>query len=421
MGFMNGFMMKMENLKSNFKKKVLKNGVTVLFEKRDVPVVSVGVAVRFGGIHETLENRGVAHFIEHMLFKGSKKYPSAKLVAEAIERRGGDLNGFTDDEITAYICKMPSQHVNVALDVLCDAVKNPLFKSEEVEKERQVIFEEMKLNKDMPTRHVFKEIEKTLFEEPFGHGSMNLGTVETLNKMDAKFLKKEFAKVYTPNNLVVCIVGNADFNEIVKFVEGNFDKSSSKINEPILKIKNEEKIEKRPNLEQANLVLAYHVPVEGDKLSVASKVLISILGEGMSSRLFSEIREKRNLAYSVKGGYTIKKDLAYCYVYAGVSGENVEKVKELILKEFEKVSESLESDELEAVKEQIVGNYYISMEDSFEQMANLLYSEMNSDGSSFYDFEKNVREVKLEDVKSLAKKASENFSFFALVPESKLQ
>jgi predicted Zn-dependent peptidase len=139
------------------------------------------------------------------------------------------------------------------------------------------------------------------------------------------------------------------------------------------------------------------------------------MAEGLSSRLFFEIREKRNLAYAVKGESAITKAFAYNLIYVGTSKENVEKVKELILKEFEKVAESLNEKELKEIKEQLIGQHHISMEDSQSQMVNLLFHEFDGNAESFYDFEKKIKAVKLEDVKNLAK--LKDYSFFALVPE----
>src|SRR3990170_2312881 len=128
---------------NKFFRKILKNGMTLIFEKRNLPVVSVGIAVRHGGVNESLSERGISHFIEHMLYKGTKKR-TYKQIAEDIEKRGGDLNGFTANLITAYWCKMPSKHLKIALEVLADMIKNSLFDKKEMEKERKVIFEEIK-------------------------------------------------------------------------------------------------------------------------------------------------------------------------------------------------------------------------------------------------------------------------------------
>jgi len=399
-------------MKPKFYRKVLKNGLTVFFEKRDLPVVSVAFAVRNGGINESASEKGISHFIEHMLYKGTPTR-NAKKIAEEIERNGGDLNGFTDEEITAYWCKMPSKHLNVALDVLSDMVKNPLFDKKELEKERKVIFEEIKMRRDTPKIYVHDEIQSYLYEAPFGNTL--IGTVKTMNSINREKLVEKFTEIYQPNNMVLCVVGDADFKQIISFAEKTFGKKKGKVSQLKLKLKNKAEIEKRKGIDQANLVFAYHVPVSKSKKNYAAIVLSTLMAGGMSSRLFSEIREKRNLAYAVKGEANINKDFAYNSIYVGTTKENVGKVKKLILKEFEKVTNSLSEKELKQIKEQLIGNYQISMEDSQMQMIYLLLSEIHGNAKDFYDFEKNISAVKLEDVKKLAK--MKNYSFFALVPE----
>ena len=399
-------------MKFEFKRKVLKNGMTIVFEKRDVPVVSVAFAVRYGGINEDVSEKGIAHFIEHMFYKGTAKRNS-KQIAEEIERKGGELNGFTSEVITAYWCKMPSKYLGVALDVLGDMMKNPKFDEKELEKERKVIFEEIKMYKDTPRLHVFNEIQKSMYDGTMGISL--IGTYETMGKINREKMVEKFKEIYTPNNLILCVIGDADFNEVVEFAEKNFGNEKNKIPVQKFNLKNESKIEKRKGIDQANLVLAYHVPLAKDKKSHAAKVLSCLMAEGMSSRLFSEIREKRNLAYAVKGDSVITKDFAYNFIYVGTMKENVEQVKKLILEEFEKVAEGLGEKELKEVKEQLIGNFHISMEDSQTQMTNLLFSEAEGNAKDFYDFEKKISEVKLEDVKDLAN--IKDYSFFALVPE----
>ena len=402
-------------MKAKFYRKVLKNGMTILFEKRDLQIVSVAFAFRNGGINESKEEKGISHFIEHMLYKGTPTRNS-KQIAEEIEKNGGELNGFTSETITAYYCKIPSNHLNVALEVLGDMVKNPLFNKKELDKERKVIFEEIKMHKDNPRRHVLDEIQSFLYKEPLGLNF--IGTYETMNSLTREKLVQRFKEVYTPNNLILCVVGDANFEEVVKFAEKNFDNKKGEVPKFEIKLKNESKIEKRKGIDQANFILAYHSPLAGDKKVYASIVLSTILGGGMSSRLFQEIREKKNLAYSVKGETDVNKDFAFSYIYVGSKKENVDKVKKLILKEFEKVSKELGEKELSQVKQQLIGNYQIQMEDSQEQMANLLSWEIRRNAEDFYEFEKYIKNVKLKDVKELASNTKEgNYSFFALVPE----
>ncbi len=399
-------------MKPKFYRKVLKNKMTILFEKRNLPVVAVAFAVRNGGINEEISEKGISHFIEHMLYKGTPTR-DAKKIAEEIEKKGGELNGFTDEAITAYWCKIPSRHLNTALEVLSDMIKNPLFDEKELEKERKVIFEEIKMRKDNPHIYVLDNIQTHLYTGTLG---MNLiGTHETMKKINRKKLSERFGQIYQPNNMILGIVGNADFKSIVKFAEKNFGNIKSKIPEIKFSTKNAIKTEKRKGIDQANLVFAYHVPLSTDKKSYAAEVLGTLMAGGMSSRLFSEIREKRNLAYSVKGDSNITQFFAYNTIYIGTTKENVELVKKIILEEFKKVTEGLTEKELNQVKEQLIGNYHIYMEDSQTQLVNLLLHEIDGNAKEFYDFEKNISEVKLRDVKELAK--IKNYSFLALVPE----
>lgn len=399
-------------MKSKFYRKVLANGMIVILEKRSLPVVSVAFAVRSGGMYETSSEKGISHFIEHMLYKGTATR-NAKQIAEEIEKNGGDLNGFTGEAVTAYHCKIPSKHIDIALEVLGDLVKNPLFDEKEIEKQRHVIFEEIKLHQDNPLHHVFNEIQSTLYKKPFGIPL--IGTNKTLSSLTKEKIIKKFKQIYQPNNMILCVVGNTDFNKVVEFAKRNF--GNTKGNLPKFKIvkKNESRTEKRKGINQANLVFAHHIPTAKDKKNYAAFTFNVLMAGGMSSRLFQEIREKRNMAYAVKGESDISKDFAYSLIYVGTSKQNVKKVKKIILEEFEKVSKELSEKELSQVKEQIIGNHQISIEDSQCQMANLLYNEINGNAKKVYEFEKNIRAVKLDDVKNLAK--IKKYSFFALVPE----
>jgi len=398
-------------MEQKFYRKILKNGMTIIFEKRNLPIVSVVFAVRNGGINEAPSEKGISHFIEHMLYKGTPTRNSRR-IAEEIEKNGGELNGFTDEMITAYWCKMPSKHLNIALDVLTDMIKNPLFDEKELEKERKVIFEEIKMRRDNPYIFAMDTIQKELYSGTLG---MNLiGTYETMKSIDRKKIVEKFKQIYQPNNMIFGVVGNANFEEIVKFAEKNFWDLKGKVSKFKFSKKNHSQIEKRKGIDQASLIFAYHVPLSSDKKSYAAEVLNTLMGGGMSSRLFAEIRDKRNLAYSIKGDSNINRFFAYNTIYAGTTKEKVNLIKKIILEEFEKVSKNLTEKELNQIKEQLIGNYHISMEDSQNQLINLLMNEIDGNAKDFYDFEKNINAVKLEDVKKLAR--IKKYSFMALIP-----
>ncbi|MFW6233073.1 MAG: M16 family metallopeptidase [Nanoarchaeota archaeon] len=398
----------------NFQKKILNNGITVLFEKRDLPVVSVGFGFKYGSMYESLNEKGIAHFIEHMIFKGTSNL-SSEQISKLIEKNGGVFNAFTCENLTFYHFKIPSDQIKTGLNVFLDILKNPLFSQDEIEKERNIIFEEIKLHQDNPLNHVFHEIQKCLYNGTLEIGT--LGTKKSVGSLNKKELFKRFEEAYTPDNMILCVVGDADFNEIVEFAEKNFSKKENNISKKEFSEINKEKTEKRKGLEQTNIVFAYHVPKANEKNSYASKLLNTITAHGMSSRLFIEIREKRNLAYAIKGGNETNKDFAYNLIYIGTIKEKINEVKKIILNEFKDISENLSQKELDEAKKQLIGNYKISLEDSDDQMVNLLLEEINGNAENFYDFEKNINNVKLEEIKNLAKKASEKYSFFVLEPE----
>jgi predicted Zn-dependent peptidase len=402
-------------MKPIFRKKVLENGLTILFEKRAVPVVSVGIGIRRGALHESKGEKGISHFIEHMLFKGTKTRSQLQ-IANEIEKQGGELNGFTNYSMTAFWCKMPSSKLNFALNVLTDMVKNSLFSKEELEKERQVIFEEMKMYNDNPMMYALLKIHEMLYR-----GDMAIpviGTEKAMNSIDREKMILKFQESYTPNEMILVVVGDANFEKVVDFAKKNFSekKKSKKFSFKIEK-QNQEKIEIRQGIDQANMIYGFHSPLANDKKNYAAQVLSVLMGEGMSSRLFVEIREKRNLAYGVKSELDCTKDYSYTLIYVGAKKENVSKIKKLISEELKKVSEELTEKELVEIKEQMIGNNNIAIENSRNQMESLFSSEYDGNAKEVYEFEKNIKRVKLEDVKKLAKIASEKYSFFALVPK----
>ncbi len=401
-----------------FYKKVLKNGMTVILEKRKLPVVSLAFAVRAGSNNEDLNEKGLFHFMEHMLYKGTEKR-EAKDIAGEIEKIGGDLNGFTNENMTAFWCKLPSKHLNVGLDVLSDMIKNSKFDKKEFEKEKGVILEEIKMYDDSPRDRSIKEAVKLLFGGP-----MSLwiaGNSETVKNINLENMKENYKNIFRPEHLVLCVVGDADFDFLCKWAAKNFPVSKKKIDLekvdiPLKKLEN--KTEKRKSLQQANFVMVYHAPRSSDKKkSYAARVLNTLMAQGLSSRLFTEIREKRNLAYIVKGALDMNDNFSYGLIYVGCMKENLEKVKKLIVEEFEKVSKDLEKKEFDQAKEQLLGNYDISSEDSVSQMEDLLAFEINGDAKELYNFKEDVSKVKIEDVKKLAGEIAKKNGVFILEPE----
>jgi len=235
-----------------------------------------------------------------------------------------------------------------------------------------------------------------------------------MKKNNQEKIKELFEKVYSPDNMILCVVGDVDFKKICEFAEKNFAGKGKIPDKLYIRKVNRTIIEKKKGIDQANIIFSYHAPEASKKERHIAQVLSCIMVGGMSSRLFQEIREKRNLAYAVKGDYVGGREYGYNFIFVGTPAENVEKVKEIILLEFKKIKDLTET-ELEEAKEQLIGNNKINREDSQEQMVDLLGHEILGKAEDSYEFEKDIRQVKLEDVKKLAD--FKDYSFFALVPE----
>tara|TARA_Y100000310_G_C20684849_1_gene818319 strand:+ start:2076 stop:3266 length:1191 start_codon:yes stop_codon:yes gene_type:complete len=392
-------------------KKVLKNGLTVLHEQRDVPVTTVMLGVKYGSAYEDEKEKGIAHFIEHLCFKGTEKR-TAKEIAYELEKVGGILNAFTSEELTAYHVKLPSNHLDIAMEVIFDIFFNPIFPEADVKKEANVICEEIKMYNDEPRAHSIEKIKENLYEKPFG--MFIAGTEKNIRSMNRKQLLDNHRKIYVPENSVLAVVGNNNFDEVVKFTEKFcIERRGEKQEIPKIEFQNLKEEEKRKNLQQANVVLGFHFPTSSEKEKYAAEVFSTILGFGMSSKLFTEVREKRGLVYAVKTDLDLGDSYGYMLIYAGTEKSKVDEVIDICLKEFHEMKK-LTKKELEEGKEQIIGNYNVSLEGSNETALNLILEEVSDKAENFYKYAENVNKVSLADIKKLAEKIE--YSSFVLSP-----
>lgn len=396
-----------------FKKRILKNGITVVHEKRELPVVSFSISNRFGASSESENIKGIAHVIEHLLFTGTKTR-SHEDISREIEKRGGILNAFTSNDITSYWFKLPSEHLFAGMDILVDMLKNPLFEPEKFEKEKRVILEEIKMYHDDPKRFIYDKITENLYDKPLGIGV--IGTKETVSSLKRDFVLDFFHKNYSPENYIVTIVGNADLDKVCDYLEKEFSKGKNQvISLPIKKI-NMDSIEERSGLDQAHFLLGFHAPLADDKNKYVLEVLDAYLANGMSSRLFLEIREKRGLAYAVKSDYQIEKNYAFYSIYVGTTKPAIEEVKRIIVQEFKEI-DSMTQDNLKEAKERLIGLRKVSSEESVNVMNELLFSELTTNAEEYYEHEKELEKVTLEQVKALSKELIKKYSAAAIVPK----
>lgn len=398
----------------NFQKKILKNGITLLFEKRNLPIISVSITNKFGAAYEESKIKGIAHLIEHLLFTGTKTRTHEDISRE-IEKRGGVLNAFTTHELTSFWFKLPSEHIFSGLDILTDILLNPTFKKEKFEKEKKIILEEIKMYQDNPRTAIFQQIEKNLFEPPFGN--LIIGSKETVSALQRNFVVNYFKEMYSPENYIVTLVGKADFKKVCEYLENKFKKENKKLSLQKIKKKNAHSIEKRPGIDQAHFVFALHGPLPNEKNFYTLQVLDAYLASGMSSRLFLEIREKRGLAYTVLSSIDAEKNYSTYSIYTGTTKEAIEEVKSIILQEFNNIQKMTEQN-LKEAKERLIGLKRVLSEESTNVMTQLTYSELTGNALKYYQFDTKVNEVKLEEVKKLSQSLIKNYSTAIIIPDN---
>lgn len=393
----------------NFYKRKLSNGMVVLFEKRELPVVSFSITNRFGGSYESSEIKGIAHLIEHLVFTGTETR-SHEDISREIEKKGGVLNAFTSQEVTSLLFKLPSEHLFSGIDIIIDMLKNPKFDEEKFEKEKRVILEEIKMYHDDPRLSVGEQIEANLFEKPFGEHI--IGNEKTISSMKRDFVAEFFKKNYSPENYIVSIVGNADFEKVCEYLENNF--ASGGNNPSPLKIKkiNKDSFEERSGIDQAHLIFAFHAPLMGTKGFSALEVFDAYFANGMSSRLFLKIREERGLAYVVRGSINAEKNYSFYNVYVGTTKEAIPEVKKIILEELKNVENMTEKD-LDEAKERVIGLRKVSSEEGMGVMSELMLHELVDDAKNYYSHDEEIRKVNLEDVKAFAKIKEHSFAVIA--------
>jgi predicted Zn-dependent peptidase len=393
-----------------FYRKKLDNGLTVLFEKRKIPVVSVSSTVLFGAQYEPEKIKGISHFIEHLTFKGTKNR-NVFQISNEVEGKGGILNAMTGEDFTCYWNKLPKKYFSIGADITRDLVLNPIFDKNALEMERRVILEEIKMYHDNPSSYAIHKIKETLYENPFGLPS--LGKSDIISKISRETILRLFDSVYSTNNMVFSVVGDADLDSVIEEAR-KFPRKEKKVDFIPIKEKNFEIIEKRKGIDQAHVVFGFHMPKMTDKNRYSAELFDCILGEGMSSRLFQEVREKRGLCYTIRSNLDQSRDYSYELIYAGTQREKVDEVKKIVLKEIKKMGELKESDLIEA-KERLIGLRELNNEKSDSTMFGLIQEEVGGNAEEYYKYEERVNSVKLKDVQDISK--LKGYSFVALVPE----
>ncbi len=355
-------------------KAVLDNGLTVLSERMpNLRSISLGIWLKKGSRHEEERENGISHFIEHLVFKGTKRR-SGQEIAKIIDSIGGQIDAFTSKEYTCFYAKVLDEHLRVALDLLSDIVLNPRFDPQDIEKERKVIFEEIRMVEDSPDELVYD-----LFAETFwrGHplGRPIQGTLDSVAALSPQHLLGYFRSSYTPGQILVAAAGNLEHEEAVGEIRKAFETLSDG-SRPLPTLAPQEcadlTLREKDSLEQVHLCLGVPAFPHDARERYVGYVLNTLLGGTMSSRLFQTIREDRGLAYTVFSSVSSFLDTGYLMVYAATGAEHARQVVELVSAEFRRLkSDPVEAQELRDAKDHLKGSLMLSLESTSSRMSNL--------------------------------------------------
>jgi predicted Zn-dependent peptidase len=384
----------------------LPNGIRIVTERMpQVRSVSVGIWVGTGSREEEPHETGISHFVEHMVFKGTKNR-SAEEIARSVDSIGGGLDAFTSKELVSYNVKVLDEHLPEAFDVVTDLVRNPLFEQKDIEKEKGVILEELKMEVDTP-EYLIHEIFSSRFWKGHALGRSILGTKQTIRSFDRDMVERYYRHYYAPSNILVTAAGNLNHRKLTRLAEEHLGDLKPRHVRPA-------RTKPRPHaplvfynkssLEQVHLYVGVpSIPMTHES-RFACYILNAILGGGMSSRLFQNIREKQGLAYTVYSELAMYRDAGCMLVYAGTSLRSAEKVVKSIVHELHEVAATkVSSEELRRAKDHLKGSFVLSMESTSSRMSNLVRQELYF--QKFFSLDEmleRIEQVTAEEVQALA-------------------
>ena len=365
-------------LPANIHKTSLPNGLRVVTESMPaVRSVSLGVWLNAGSRHEVDPESGITHFIEHMVFKGTDRFSARELACE-IDGLGGNLDAFTSKETTAFTAKVLDEHWPRAVDILADMVQNPTLSEDEIEREKGVILEELKMDEDNPD-YLLGTIFAGSFWRGHGMGRPVIGTQESIRGFGRNRLRQFFADTFRASNLMLAAAGNIDHDEFVRAAErhfGGLEGTSTIRPEQPPQGQAEIVLRDKPSLEQVHVLLGVETFSALDPRRFAGLVLSTLLGGGFSSRLFQKIREEAGLAYSVYSDLGLYSDAGCLSVGAGTSLDALQTVLQYALREFRDLKDRLAPDsELRRAKDHLKGSLMLGLESTGSRMANLARQE----------------------------------------------
>ncbi len=394
----------------NIRREILPNGLTLITEEMEhIRSASIGIWIKTGSRDEDPRWNGISHFIEHMVFKGTRQR-TAEEIARQIDSIGGNMDAFTAKECICFNVKVLDEHLPIAMDVLSDLVLNPVFDSGDIGRERGVILEEIKMDEDNPD-YLVHEIFTQNFWKDHPLGKPILGTKDTVKTFERELVLGFYGERFTPGNLIVCAAGHLKHEQFVDLVNRHFDQmkpAKNGFHSSAPKVVPRIIMRNKKALEQVQICVGVPSHPIAHQNRHASYILNTLLGGGMSSRLFQNIRERQGLAYAIYSDLSPYRDTGCLSVYAGTSRQSATKVVESIISEFRKLKqEPVPAEELRRSKDQLKGSLMLSLESSTARMSNLARQEMYFD--RFYSLDELIEHIEKVSSEELTALANEFF------------
>ena len=398
----------MVKLNFDVKKHILNNGLEVITINRDTQIAAINIGIKVGALYETEKEKGISHFIEHVLFKGTHTRSDEQL-NEELEALGGEYNAYTDYDATVYTISCLMEEFENAVELLGDMIVNSAFDKDEIEKERGVILSEIKTSKDDIEDFSFKNVNKIAFENS-GLKYEVTGIEEDVSTFTREEIVDYYKKYYTPENSLITMVSSLSHEDAIKLVEENFGKwkGEKPVNHPIIKEDNKEikKISYKKDLEQSTIVYLYtfnHI-TKDDELPL--RILNHRLGESANSLLFREVREKRGLAYDIYTHLEITNNIKTLYIYTAVSEENIEEAENAINSTLQNIIEGkiqIGEKDLNVMKKVHKTAVISTLEDSAELCNYMLHQDL--EGEDIFEFVKDMDRLNTLDIEKINKVA----------------
>ena len=391
------------------KKKTLKNGLRIIYNKTNTQSVTIIVSVKAGCVYEKDSLMGASHFVEHMLFNGTKNRTQHQILTE-IEDLGGELNASTTNDRTTFYIKIIKKHFLIALDVISDMILNSTMPKTLFGREKKIILDEINMVFDNPRHYQFILFHEALFKDHEAKKRV-LGTEETIGQISRKDLFDYYKEYYIPKNMVVSIAG--DIPLVMDHVSKKFEnmENNGMVHKKLSEQPNHKgKVLIKRKMSQTYNVLGYSIPKRSDPKSVVFDVIGSILGRGQSGWIFDEVRNKRGLAYDVGVYVDSTIDFGIFCVYVNCHKDKLKKVKDIIFNQFERIQKLTQS-ELKKIKTYIEGEFIMANEDTEKLAEETAFFEFSSNAKDFENYIESINNVTLKQVKEISKKyLNDNYS-----------